>query len=65
MSDYRNYRDYGRDACGSVVAQNPDLDTPTFRRFVVERNRADCDDGELENIAEPEILRLAARYRTW
>ena len=41
------------------IGKNPEFNTKEFRDFVVGKNKADRDSGEVEYIAKHEILRLA------
>lgn len=44
------------------VKKNPEFKGKEFRDFVVRKNKADRDDGEIESIAKHEILRLAYEF---
>lgn len=54
-----HYCDYGCDYFSEFTGKNPEFDTPEFRSYVACKNMADRDDGELQDIAKFEILRLA------
>jgi len=60
--DYEKYCDYG---CGyflEFIKKNPDFNNVEFQEFVIRHNKADRDSGELADIAEFEIIRLAEEF---
>lgn len=57
-----HYCDYGCDYFSEFTGKNPEFDTLEFRSYVACKNMADRDDGELQDIAKFEILRLAEIY---
>ncbi len=44
------------------IKNNSEFNTKEFRNFVLSKNKADRDSGELEDIAKHEILRLAYEF---
>ena len=56
------YRKPGGGYYGVFIRNNIEFDCDEFEEFVIGRNRADCDSGELHNVAAHEVLRLAAEW---
>lgn len=59
---YEDYCDFGSGAFNRIVETDPALDTDGFFEFAVANNKADRDAGELQDIAEQEVRRLADAY---
>ena len=62
--DYDSYNDYG---CGYVhkfVENNPEFNSDEFIDFVIQKNKGDRDSGEVGDVAEHEVLRLAKEFKT-
>ena len=60
--DYEKYCDYG---CGfflEFIKDHPEFNTEDFQEYVIGHNKADRDSGELQDIAESEVLRLAGEF---
>ncbi|GAI13008.1 unnamed protein product, partial [marine sediment metagenome] len=60
--DYEKYCDYG---CGfflEFIKDHPEFNTVEFQEYVIAHNKADRDSGELIDIAEFEITRLAGEF---
>lgn len=60
--DYEKYCDFG---CGfflEFIKNHPEFNTEEFQEYVIVHNKADRDSGELADIAEFEILRLAEEF---
>lgn len=59
---YDYYNDYGCGYFYKFVRLNPEFRTGSFEAFVSDKNRGDRDDGEFQDIAKHEVLRLAAEF---
>jgi hypothetical protein len=66
-SAYKFYAEFGCGYFGRFIKRNPEFDNEEFFQFVIAKNKADRDSGELHDIAKHEILRLAYEWieRQW
>jgi type III secretory pathway component EscR len=62
-NDYDQFRDNGSKSFDKFLKSNPEFDNEDFRIYVTQNNKADCDEGELNNIHMDEIIRLAQEFR--
>lgn len=63
MSGYDYYRNFTDESFyHKFIKRNPEFDNQDFRQWVIGKNRASCDSGELANIAAHEVLRLAHTF---
>lgn len=60
--DYEKYCDFGCGAFMEFIKAHLEFNTVEFQEYVIVHNKADRDSGELEDIAESEILRLAGEF---
>ena len=61
-TEYTEYIDYGCGYYGKFIKDNPGFDNEEFKEFVIGKNKADRDSGELADIAKFEIERLALEF---
>lgn len=47
-----------------LLKRSPELDSPEFEEYVIRNNKADRDSGELNDIGDTEIRRLAEEYHS-
>lgn len=59
---YEEFCDFGGGHFSKFVEEYPEFNSEEFREYVIVHNKADRDSGELEDIAAPEILRLAKEF---
>lgn len=59
---YDYYNDPGCGAFARLTRTFPEFSNVDFAAFVVAHNKGDRDDGELNDIAAHEVLRLAAEF---
>ena len=59
---YEEFCDFGGGYFSKFVKEYPEFNIEEFREYVIVHNKADRDSGELEDIAAPEILRLAKEF---
>lgn len=66
-SKYEYYNDYGCGYYYTFINLNIEFINWEFEEFVINRNKGDRDAGELGDIAQHEVLRLAAEFveRAW
>ncbi|GAG76534.1 unnamed protein product, partial [marine sediment metagenome] len=57
--NYEEFCDFGGGHLSKFIKEHPEFNSKQFREYVIVHNKADRDSGELEDIAAPEILRLA------
>ncbi|MBI2020157.1 HK97 family phage prohead protease [Candidatus Daviesbacteria bacterium] len=60
--DWDKYADYGSGYYYKFIKENPEFDTKEFQEYVIVHNKADRDSGELGDIANFEIDRLANEF---
>ena len=60
--NYEEFCDFGSGHFSKFVMEHPEFNIEEFREYVIVHNKADRDSGELEDIAAPEILRLAREF---
>jgi len=60
--NYEEFCDFGSGHFSKFVKEHPEFNIEEFREYVIVHNKADRDSGELEDIAAPEILRLAKEF---
>lgn len=56
------FRRYGCDAYYKIVRALPRYDTPEFRNYVLDYNRACCGSMHIGDISEEEITRLLDEF---
>ena len=61
-NNYNYYVECGSGYISKFLKRNPEFDNDEFREFVCNKNKADRDSGELQDIAKHEILRLAYEW---
>lgn len=59
---YEYYCKFGGGYLKKFLERNPEFDSEEFIDFLISRNRADRDSGELQDVAKHEILRVAAEW---
>lgn len=59
---YEYYCAAGKGYFYKFMKANPEFNTEEFTEFVTNKNKADRDSGELQDIAKFEILRLAFEF---